>query len=462
MPNTIADHSVADSNTLLHFNKNYILLISTIAALGGVLFGFDTAIISGTIPFIKSYFQLNEVMLGWAVSSILIGCGLGAMLAGKLADALGRKMALFTCAFLFAVTGMGVALAQSLSIFILFRIAGGIAVGAAGMVVPMYIAETVPASFRGRMVALYQLAIVMGILLAYVVNYTLSDIGENGWRWMFASQAIPAVLFFVALFLVPETPRWLIQKKQHDKAFDILSKTGGKGYAEAELLTINHSFSSQSAGKLKDLFLPRYSKVLIMGILIATFQQITGINAILYYAPEIFKNTGVSAAIASMQTIAIGVTMLVFTLVAIWLVDKAGRKKLLLAGCVIMAISLLAVAACFHFNFYQYYLVLIFLLVYIAGFSASLGAVTWVILSEIFPNRIRGLALSLATLVLWLADFAASFSFPVLNKQFGTSATLSLFAVFCLIYFFYIKFRVPESKGKTLEELEIQLIEPGV
>jgi len=462
MPNTIADHSVADSNTLLHFNKNYILLISTIAALGGVLFGFDTAIISGTIPFIKSYFQLDEVMLGWAVSSILIGCGLGAMLAGKLADALGRKMALFTCAFLFAVTGIGVALAQSLSIFILFRIAGGIAVGAAAMVVPMYIAETVPASFRGRMVALYQLAIVMGILLAYVVNYTLSDIGENGWRWMFASQAIPAVLFFVALFLVPETPRWLIQKNQHDKAFHLLSKTGGKGYAEAELLTISHSFSSQSAGKLKDLFLPRYSKVLITGILIATFQQITGINAILYYAPEIFKNTGVSAAIASMQTIAIGVTMLVFTLVAIWLVDKAGRKKLLLAGCVIMAISLMTVAACFHFNFYQYYLVLIFLLVYIAGFSASLGAVTWVILSEIFPNRIRGLALSLATLVLWLADFAASFSFPVLNKQFGTSATLFLFAVFCLIYFFYIKFRVPETKGKTLEELEIQLIEPGV
>ncbi len=461
MPYSIPGHSIAALKPLLNFNKKYIILISTISALGGVLFGFDTAVISGTIPSIKNYFHLNEVMLGWAVSSILIGCGLGALLAGKLADAIGRKLALFTCAFLFAATGIGVALAQSLFIFILFRIAGGIAVGGAAMVVPMYIAETVPASFRGKMVALYQLAIVMGILLAYVVNYTLADIGQNGWRWMFASQAIPAVLFFVALFLVPETPRWLIQKNQQDKAFYILAKTGGKGYAQAALRSISHSFNSESAGNLKDLFQPRYSKVLSMGILISTFQQITGINAILYYAPEIFKKTGVGVAIASMQTIAIGVTMLVFTLVAIWLVDKAGRKKLLLAGCIIMAISLLAVAACFHYNFYQYYLVLIFLLFYIAGFSASLGAVTWVILSEIFPNKIRGMALSLATLVLWLADFAASFSFPVLNKQFGTSATLSLFAVFCLIYFVYIKFRVPETKGKTLEELETQLIETG-
>ncbi|HEX8378439.1 MAG TPA: sugar porter family MFS transporter [Pedobacter sp.] len=459
MTSTIINSSItAPLNQSHHFNKSYILLISAVSALGGVLFGFDTAIISGTIPFIKSYFALDEVMLGWAVSSILVGCGLGAMIAGKLADALGRKMALFICAFLFAATGIGVALADTLTLFVIFRVAGGVAVGAAAMVVPMYIAETVPASFRGKMVALYQLAIVLGILLAYVANYSLADIGEDSWRWMFASQAIPAILFFVTLFLVPETPRWLIQKNQKDKAYAVLSKTGGRDYADAELKCISESFGKETEGTLKDLFLPRYSKVLLMGTLIAIFQQITGINAILYYAPEIFKNTGVSTSIASMQTIAIGITMLLFTLVAIWLVDKAGRKKLLLAGSAVMALSLIAVAVCFHYQFFGYYLVLAFLLLYIAGFSASLGAVTWVILSEIFPNRVRGLALSFATLILWLADFAASFSFPILNKQLGTSATLSIFALFCIIYLIYIQLKVPETKGKTLEELETQLV----
>jgi SP family arabinose:H+ symporter-like MFS transporter len=459
MAHITADSAAARAHTQTYpFNRSYILLISTVSALGGVLFGFDTAIISGTIPFISSYFGLDEVRLGWAVSSILIGCGLGAMVAGKLADALGRRMALFICAFLFAATGVGVALADSLTVFITFRIAGGIAVGAAAMVVPMYIAETVPASFRGKMVALYQLAIVLGILLAYVANYGLSDIGQDSWRWMFASQALPAILFFFTLFLVPETPRWLIGKNYRDQAYAVLSRTGGQAYANAELTSIAPSFSNETEGTFNDLFLPRYRKVLVMGTFIAIFQQITGINAILYYAPEIFKNTGVSASIASIQTIAIGITMLLFTGVAIWLVDQAGRKKLLLAGAAVMAVSLIVVAICFHFQFFGYYLVLLFLLLYIAGFSASLGAVTWVILSEIFPNRIRGLALSFATLVLWLADFAASFSFPLLKKHVGTSATLSLFALFCIIYLIYIQVRVPETKGKTLEELETQLI----
>lgn len=443
--------------TAVTINQSYVLLLSAISALGGVLFGFDTAIISGAISFITGYFKLNEVMLGWAVSSILIGCGLGAIIAGKLADVWGRKKVLFGCAFLFAATGIGVALSQSLFVFIAFRIAGGLAVGAAAMVVPMYIAETVPATLRGRMVALYQLAIVLGILLAYVVNFLLSNTGADAWRWMFASQALPAALFFFLLFLVPETPRWLVQKGFREKAIDILSKTGGSAYAETEMANITNSFHHQAAGKLNDLLLPAFRPVLIMGILIAVFQQITGINAILYYAPEIFKNTGVSAASASVQTIGIGVVMLLSTLIAIWLVDKRGRKSLLLSGCGLMAVSLIAVALCFHFQFYRFYVVLIFLLLYIAGFSASLGAVTWVILSEIFPNRIRGLALSLATLVLWLADFAASFSFPILNKQLGTAATLLVFAAFCVVYFVYIKLKVPETKGKTLEQLEVLL-----
>ena len=454
----ISDTQVFGGNAAVKINSRYIVLVSAIAALGGVLFGFDTAIISGTIPYIRSYFKLDELMLGWAVSSILVGCGLGALIAGRLADAWGRKTTLFICAFLFAGTGLGVALAHSLFVFITCRIAGSIAVGAAAMIVPMYIAETVPASSRGRMVALYQLAIVGGILLAYVVNYMLAGIGQNSWRWMFASQALPAALFFFSLFAVPETPRWLINKGKKQQAYQVLLRTGGQAYADEEFRTIMQNFANDTRGKITDLFLPAYRKVLGMGIVIAVFQQITGINAVLYYAPEIFKKTGVSSASASAQTIAIGIIMLVFTLVAIWLVDRSGRKKLLLAGCVLMALSLMAVAACFYWKFYGYYLVLLFLMAYIAGFSASLGAVTWFLLSEIFPNRIRGLALSLATLVLWLADFAASFSFPVLNQWFGTAITLLIFAFFCVIYVCYIKLSIPETKNKTLEELENILI----
>lgn len=440
------------------FNRQYILLISSIAALGGVLFGFDTAIISGTISFIKQYFQLDEVMLGWAVSCILIGCGLGALLAGKTADRLGRQRTMLICAVLFAATGIGAGLAQSLIVFIAFRIAGGLAVGAAAMVVPMYIAETVPAILRGRMVSLYQLAITAGILLAYLINYLLTGTGPDSWRWMFILQAVPAALFFFALFFVPETPRWLIQNGFTEKAFKVLAHTGGTDYAAIEQTAIENNFAHVSTGRLKDLFASTNRRVILIGIVIAIFQQITGINAILYYAPEIFKNTGVSAGSASVQTVGIGIIMMLATVVAIVLVDKVGRKQIMLTGCALMGVTLLGVAACFYFRFFDYYLVLIFLMLYIISFSCSLGAVTWVILSEIFPNHIRSLALALATLILWLADFAASFSFPIMNQHFGMATTLLIFTFCCLIYLIYIKYKIPETKGKTLEELETLLI----
>lgn len=435
-------------------NQSYIVLVSMISALAGLLFGFDTAIISGTISYLQPYFELNEFSLGWAVSSILLGCALGAFIAGKLSDVCGRKTTLMFCAFLFAATGIGTGLAESLQVFVGFRILSGLAVGTAAMVGPMYIAETVPASLRGRMVSLYQLAIVSGILMAYLSNYLLSDIGENNWRWMFASQAFPSALFFVSLFFVPESPRWLVQKDRSQEAKKILEKVGGIEYCRIEVAAIEESFQHETKEKLSALWLPSFRSVLWIGIVIAVFQQITGINAIIYYAPEIFKYTGVSNENALLQTIGIGIMMFLFTLVAIWLVDKAGRRMLLLAGCAVMGLSLIGVAACFHFSYFDHYLVLIFLMLYIAGFSASLGAVTWVLLSEIFPNRIRALALSLSTLVLWVADFAASFSFPVLNEKLGVAATLMIFAGLCVIYFFYIKWKVPETKGQTLEALE--------
>jgi len=450
-----------------NFNQSYILLISIVAALGGLLFGFDTAIISGTISFIQPYFNLNEYSLGFAVSSILIGCAFGAAFAGKLSDLLGRKKVLLLCGFLFAVIGIGTGFSTSFLVFVSFRIIGGLAVGAAAMVAPMHIAETVPAQLRGRLVSLYQLAIVAGILLAYFSNYLLSETGENSWRWMFASQAIPSVLFMLCLIIVPETPRWLVQKKRETEAKIILTKIGGEEYGNTELANIINSFEIEEdrpdrfqkpVRSYQELLLPKYRSVLIMGIMIAIFQQITGINAILYYAPEIFKQTGVTASIALLQTIGIGVVMFIFTFVAIGLVDKIGRKILLLGGCLMMAASLIGVAVCFHFQFYEYYLVLIFIMLYIVAFSASLGAVTWVILSEIFPNSIRAVALSLSTLLLWIADFAASFMFPVLNKQLGGAATLLIFAALCVIYFIYIKIKIPETKGKSLEELERMLV----
>ena len=265
------------------YNQSYILMVSISAALGGLLFGFDTAIISGSISFIHTYFNLNSYTEGWAVSSILIGCAIGAVIAGRLSDHFGRKKVLLLCALLFAATGIGTGLSHELWVFVSFRITGGIAVGSAAMVAPMYIAETVPATWRGKLVAIYQLAIVAGILLAYMAGYLLTDIGNNNWRWMFASQAFPSFLFLASLFLMPETPRWLVRKGRGEEARQVLEKVGGAAYGNAEMTSIEESFHTESKGKLSDLLSLRFRYIMWTGIMIAIFQQITGINAILYY-----------------------------------------------------------------------------------------------------------------------------------------------------------------------------------
>ncbi|MES2731858.1 MAG: sugar porter family MFS transporter [Bacteroidota bacterium] len=438
----------------IQIQTGFILLVSGVAALGGLLFGFDTAIISGTIPYLKTYFSLDEYMLGWAVGCILIGCGVGALLAGKLAEAYGRKYVLIGCAILFALSGLGAGLATSLNVFVAFRLLGGLGVGAAAMVSPMYIAEMAPASWRGRLVSLYQLAIVTGILLAYLSNYALADLGENNWRWMFASQTFPAVLFLLLLFLVPETPRWLVKKGRSEEARLVLQKTGGEAFSRSELTAIVSSFQHEKQSTLSELFSPQHRGIVGIGVLIAVFQQITGINAILYYAPEIFKETGLNTSGSLLQTLSIGVVNVLSTFIAIGLVDRIGRKRLLLIGSLLMGLSLVSVALCFQYKYYENYLVLIATLVYVAAFGCTLGAVTWVYLSEIFPNRIRGLAMSAATLALWLADFVVTYTFPVMTQQLGTSATLFTYALFCAVAFVYIFVKVPETKGKTLEEIE--------
>jgi sugar porter (SP) family MFS transporter len=437
---------------------SFIALASGVAALGGLLFGFDTAIISGTIPYIKAYFGLNEYMLGWSVSAILVGCAAGAMFAGKIADIFGRRLALIACALLFAISGIGAGLSGSLFVFILFRLIGGLGVGAAAMVSPMYIAEMAPAKWRGRLVACYQMAIVIGILVAYFTNYFLDGLGENNWRWMFASQAAPSLLFFLMLLLVPETPRWLVMKGRKQEAASVLEKISTGSSLGKDLAEIEQSFHQQFQISLKVLLSKTYRPVLFIGILIAVFQQVTGINSIIYYAPVIFKETGISSSSSLFQTIIIGVVNVISTFVAIGLVDKIGRRKLLLTGSILMGISLTAVGICFNYKFFDHYIVLVFMLLYVASFGATMGAVVWVYISEIFPNLVRSFALSIATLSLWLADFAVTLSFPVMAKQLGVSVTMFCYAGFCAVAFGYMFFKVKETKGKSLEEIETLFI----
>jgi SP family arabinose:H+ symporter-like MFS transporter len=432
----------------------FVWLATAVAAFGGLLFGFDTAIISGALPFLIEKFQLNAVMQGWVVSSILLGCGAGALLAGRLSNPFGRKKLLIACALFFAASGIGTAFADSVYFLIAFRILGGVAIGIAAMVSPMYIAEISPSHLRGRLVTLYQLAIVCGILLSFVAGYSLSNFGSDSWRWMFASQALPAFAFFCALFFVPESPRWLAMQGRDQEARMILSVVGGKRYADEELLNIKQSLKNSHTTSWKLLFKKKNRNIVLLGIVVAVFSQITGINSILYYAPIIFERTGAGIDAALLQTLGIGLTNFFFTLVALWLIDKAGRKPLLLCGTLLMAISLIILAAFFNLKMLQGPWIFLCLMVYIAAFAATLGPVTWVYLSEVFPNQIRAQALSIATLALWLANFLATFSFPVLLDNLGDAATMSLNAILCGIFAVFIIFGVRETKGKTLEAIE--------
>jgi sugar porter (SP) family MFS transporter len=450
-------HEKSDySHTQETYHKGYIYLISTIAALGGLLFGYDLVIISGAVPFFTQHFALNEFQTGWAVGCINLGCALGALLAGKLSDTLGRKKLLMCCALLFALTGFGTGWAGSFPLFILFRMVSGVAVGAAALVCPMYIAEMSPAPLRGRMVAFYQLAITTGILLAYLANYLLLNTGENNWRWMFSSQSAPALLFFFGLFGVAESPRWLIRKRRDADARRVLERVGGTAYAKTEGEAIRQSFSQEVEERVSDLFRRDIWYIVLVGILIAVFSQADGQNSLFSYAPEIFKQAGMAEDSAFLQSVILGLINFVFTFVAIGTIDKVGRKKLLQYGSALLCLDAMALAAAFYFEWPGVW-ILTFVLGFIAIYAATLGPVTWVALSEIFPNRIRGNAMALATLALWVANFFTTASFPILKARVGLPATFMIHAAICLLYWFFVRTRVPETKGKSLEEIEILL-----
>ncbi len=440
-------------------NFRYLLTISFVTALGGLLFGFDISVISGTIPFLQEFFELNESMKGFMVSSALIGCIIGASYSGRLGDIFGRKKVLLTVSILFGISAIGSGIANSIPTFIAYRILGGLAVGGASVLAPMYIAEVSPAHLRGRMVSLNQLTIVIGISMAYFSNYFLLATGENAWRWMFAAEAVPALLFFFALFIVPESPRWLVARDNISKAHEVLRRIGGIRFADFELDEIRASLKgNQNRGTLKDVFKKRYSFILFLGIFLAVFQQWSGINVIFFYAPDIFAKADLGIDTALFQTILIGLMNILFTILAILVIDKIGRKKLLLIGSAGMAICYIIIGYLFQTGRTGDWMLLSFIILAIAFFAFGLGPTVWVVLSEIFPNKIRGAAMSVATFALWVASYLLTLTFPIFVEWFNTANTFWIYAVICLIGFWGIFKLLPETKGISLEKLEKKLV----
>lgn len=440
-------------------NSGVIYKATLVASVGGLLFGYDTAVISGAIGFMRSFYQLSDIMTGWVASCALLGCIAGAMYSGKLSDRAGRKKVLMLSAVLFTISSIGTAIAPNLWFFVLFRIIGGMGIGIASMLSPMYISEMAPASVRGRLISVFQLGIVTGILVIYFVNAYIAGIHNEawnistGWRWMFGSGIIPSVIFILLLLTVPESPRWLASQKKHSEAMAILSQINGNTAAQQELDSINESLKDEAPFSLASLKGSKLKKALITGILLAVFSQFTGINAIMYYAPEIFKSTGTGRDSAFIQTIMVGVINVAFTLIAIKYVDSWGRKKLLLSGISGMTVCLFIVGLAFYTQ-QQGYLVLIAILGYIAFFAMSLGPLTFVVIAEIFPTKSRATAMSIATFFLWLAVFLVSQTFPILIGSIGSAYTFWLYTLISILAFLFIRKSFPETKGKTLEEIE--------
>ncbi len=439
-------------------NMRTVYLLTAVAALGGLLFGYDTAVISGAIGFLQTKFELTAAMKGWAASSAIIGCIFGAMGAGWASDRFGRKKVLILTAVLFAVSAIGSAIPANLTQFAIYRFIGGLGIGAASMVSPLYITELAPAKIRGKLVSYYQLAIVLGILLIFFVNSIIQASGdeawnvEYGWRYMLGSEVLPAGLFLVAMFFVPESPRWLTKEGREQEALAVLSSINGPDRAGKILQEVKETLHEEK-GTLKELFAGRFRKAIIVGIVLSVFSQVQGINAIMYYAPEIFKAVGTGTDAAFQQTVIIGIINVLFTFVAIGFVDKMGRKTLLLLGGAGMGISLAMVGWAFQTGWTGYGL-LIFILFYIACFAASYGPVTWVVISEIFPIKMRGVAMSVATFALWVAVYLVTQMFPILLESAGPAATFWIFGGMSLLAFLFVWTQVPETKEKTLEEIE--------
>lgn len=438
---------------MMNRNSMYLYFICLIATMGGLMFGFDVAIISGAVPFIQPYFGWNELQLGWGVSSLLVGAIIGAFGSGVLSDIYGRKKVLIFTALFFAVSCAFTAIASSSFIFISSRLFGGLAVGAASVLSPMYVAEVAPPKNRGMLVAIYQLAIVMGILCSYTINYGLHNI-DNNWRWMFATGIVPSVLFFVGLFFIPESPRWLFKAGRKTESLKVLTRIGGESLAKAEIVEIAESLKGDSTTvSIGELFRPSSRKVMIVGFFLAVLVQISGINTIVDYAPKILLAAGVEINNALLQTSLVGLINFIFTFVAIFFIDKIGRRSLYLIGSMGMVITLLMLAVSFYFKMEGIF-TLVCILSFIAFFASCIGPVFWTLVSEIFPNRIRGKALAFASFTQWIFNFLVVLLFPHFLASIGGAKTFLFLAVMSLLQWLFTYFYVPETKGKSLEEIE--------
>jgi len=434
-------------------NSAYLYFISAIATMGGLMFGFDIAIISGAVPFIQPYFGWNELELGWGVSSLLVGAIAGSFGSGAVTDHYGRKKVLIVVALFFALSCALTAISESSVTFISARLFGGLAVGAASVLSPMYVAEVAPARLRGMLVSVYQLAIVTGILCSYLINFWLHDI-DNNWRWMFATGIAPSVLFFSGLFFIPESPRWLYRAGKKEESFRVLTLIGGEKLAKAELAEIAESLDNKeetaSGGELLN---HGVRKVMIAGFFLAVLVQVSGINTVIDYAPKILLAAGVEIKSALLQTSLIGLINFVFTFVAIFFIDRLGRRTLYLIGSMGMAVTLVFLSVSFFLKL-DGILTLACIMLFIAFFSSCIGPVFWTLVAEIYPNRIRGKALAFASFTQWIFNFLVVLLFPHFLKSVGGGTTFLFLALMSFMQWLFTYLYVPETKGKSLEEIE--------
>jgi SP family xylose:H+ symportor-like MFS transporter len=443
--------------------------------LGGLLFGYDWVVIGGAKPFYESYFQLNSpAQVGWANSCALIGCLVGSIISGWTSDRFGRKKLLLLSSVLFALSSVLTGWANGFTTFIVFRMIGGVAIGIASNVSPTYIAEVSPAAWRGRLVTVNQLTIVIGILGAQIVNWLIADKvsegataglirmswnGQRGWRWMFTAVVVPAVVFFLGTLFIPESPRWLTKSGFIDQARRVLARIGGQSYGNETLREIQNALAMelQVSTPWHELISPSVLKILVIGVVLAALQQWSGINIIFNYAEEIYRSAGYGVSGTLFNIVITGTINLVFTIGALVLVDRFGRRALMLFGCAGIALFHTVLGVTYRVGT-KGLLILLITLCTIACYALSLAPVTWVLISEIFPNRIRGLGVSISVSALWLASFLLTFTFPILNDGLGTAGTFWIYGAICMAGFLFVLARVPDTKGKTLEEIEGGLV----
>lgn len=448
----------------------FIWMIAFIAAMGGLLFGYDWVVIGGAKPFYETYFHLTSAaQVGWANSCALVGCFAGSLLAGRMSDRMGRKKVLFSSALLFALSSVFTGWAYTFTAFIFWRITGGIAIGLASNVSPMYIAEISPAAWRGRLVSLNQLALVVGIIAAQIANWRIArHVPEHatqamllaswnvqyGWRWMFTAVAVPAVVFLVTTPLIPESPRWLVARGRFEAAGKVLERIGGQAYSRFELDAISHTVAIPNSKRDWSAFrTPNIRKLLLIGIALAVLQQASGINVLFNYAEEVYRSAGYGVNDILFNIVVTGTINLIFTLIAMLLVDRFGRRRLMLLGCLGVGFSHIAASFAYKEGM-QGSLVLALTLCAIACYAMTLAPVTWVLITEIFPTRVRATSVSISVAALWIASFALTYTFPLLNKGIGTAGTFLTYGTICFLGAVFVFFAVPETKGRPLEQIE--------